>query len=424
MIKLLIIADDLTGALDTGVHFSKKGIKTVVIPDSDIQFPFFKKDPFCEVVVINTESRHLSALEAADRVRQVAKWGTEADIKIIYKKTDSTLRGNIGAELKALLEVSEKKKIPFIPAYPALKRYTRNGYHYVDDKLLHLTRFAEDPLEPVRSSYIPEIIMEQAGCDFSLVPLPPQNHRIPIDNKREEILIFDCGSDQDLRTIGNFLAENNLLNYVSGSAGFAPVLTEKISFLMGEEEEVKMAGSCLMVNGSLNPVSTEQVRRMEGSSIELLYLESEVLNSAESDTLQIKKLTQEIISKMKNSGDLLINSMTSREDLELYLKSKYGSVVPKKAFETAARRLGELFAGILKTESVGMLIVIGGDTLMAIIREMEIQTIYPVMELLPGVVVSKMSNAGHWIYLITKPGGYGDSDTLFRIFHDVKNIRK
>ena len=30
MLKLLVIADDFTGALDTGVQFSKQGIQTLV----------------------------------------------------------------------------------------------------------------------------------------------------------------------------------------------------------------------------------------------------------------------------------------------------------------------------------------------------------------------------------------------------------
>ena len=33
MIKLLVIADDFTGALDTGVQFSEKGIEIRVIVD-------------------------------------------------------------------------------------------------------------------------------------------------------------------------------------------------------------------------------------------------------------------------------------------------------------------------------------------------------------------------------------------------------
>ena len=110
MIKLLIIADDLTGAIDSGVHFATKGIKTKVFPDSSFYLPLDQLDKSVEVIVLNTESRHLSPSEAAERVSRATRTGLKAGVNIIYKKTDSTLRGNIGAELEALMEVTKKDK--------------------------------------------------------------------------------------------------------------------------------------------------------------------------------------------------------------------------------------------------------------------------------------------------------------------------
>ncbi|HRR92238.1 MAG TPA: four-carbon acid sugar kinase family protein, partial [bacterium] len=92
MPKLLIIADDLTGALDTGIQFSKIGVDTVVsinpgelVSDTD-------------VIVADTESRHLLPETAYERVRRVLS--ITGEVGYVYKKTDSTLRGNTGAEFK------------------------------------------------------------------------------------------------------------------------------------------------------------------------------------------------------------------------------------------------------------------------------------------------------------------------------------
>ncbi|WP_294663810.1 four-carbon acid sugar kinase family protein, partial [uncultured Fusobacterium sp.] len=38
MVKLVIIADDLTGALDTGVQFSKKNMSAIVTTDLNFNF--------------------------------------------------------------------------------------------------------------------------------------------------------------------------------------------------------------------------------------------------------------------------------------------------------------------------------------------------------------------------------------------------
>ena len=53
MVKLLIIADDFTGALDTGVQFAKRGIRTQVFTTYDIEDTDLK--PETEVLVVDTE---------------------------------------------------------------------------------------------------------------------------------------------------------------------------------------------------------------------------------------------------------------------------------------------------------------------------------------------------------------------------------
>ena len=83
MIKLVIIADDLTGALDTGVQFSKKNISTIVT--ADLNTEEISKD--ADVIVIDTESRHISAVEAKKRVKSVLSKFDKKKIKFFYKKT-------------------------------------------------------------------------------------------------------------------------------------------------------------------------------------------------------------------------------------------------------------------------------------------------------------------------------------------------
>ncbi|MGC8972532.1 MAG: four-carbon acid sugar kinase family protein [bacterium] len=61
MPELLVIADDLTGALDTGVQFAKDKIKTVVT--SELEWDTLSLDD-AEVLAIDTETRHLQEKEA------------------------------------------------------------------------------------------------------------------------------------------------------------------------------------------------------------------------------------------------------------------------------------------------------------------------------------------------------------------------
>ena len=116
MKKLLVIADDLTGASDTGVQFAKKGIPVLVVTGIACELTALSADH--QVVVVNTESRHLEAEEAGQRVTRVAELGIAAGVSHFYKKTDSTLRGNIGSELEALMVASGHSILAFIPAFP------------------------------------------------------------------------------------------------------------------------------------------------------------------------------------------------------------------------------------------------------------------------------------------------------------------
>src|SRR5579862_5186705 len=141
MRPLLVIADDLTGALEAGAKFAARGIEALVTSDA-------RKGADCPVWVTNTESRHLPEDQAYRAVAAVAN----SDFGIIYKKTDSALRGNIGAELRALSEVCPEYPITYIPAYPALGRTVKNGALLVRGVPVHETSFSADPLNPVRNS--------------------------------------------------------------------------------------------------------------------------------------------------------------------------------------------------------------------------------------------------------------------------------
>src|SRR5262249_51939907 len=120
---ILVIADDLTGANDAGVQFAAAGIRSLVFANDHLA----KLPENYPAVVINTESRHIPASQAAERVRKIGLMGMRAGVRCFYKKTDSTLRGNIGAELEALLSAAGVAGIPFVPALPDLGRTTRDG---------------------------------------------------------------------------------------------------------------------------------------------------------------------------------------------------------------------------------------------------------------------------------------------------------
>ncbi len=165
MIRLLIIADDFTGALDTGVQMAGCNAVTYVTTDVNCQFSCYSD---ADVLVIDAETRHLIPAEAGERVRDIVERAKSAGIPHLYKKTDSALRGNIGAELTAILEASGESCIPFLPALPQASRTTVDGIHYIKGVPVAESIFGADPFEPVVHSRVADIISEQSSVEVHM----------------------------------------------------------------------------------------------------------------------------------------------------------------------------------------------------------------------------------------------------------------
>jgi uncharacterized protein YgbK (DUF1537 family) len=116
---LCIIADDLTGAFDAAAPFAARGQSVVVAlhPGAMAKALSFG----CDVVAVSTQSREISADEAASRVAEIAT-SLPAGVRL-FKKVDSRLKGNVGAELAALAP----RHLLVAPAIPEFGRIVRNG---------------------------------------------------------------------------------------------------------------------------------------------------------------------------------------------------------------------------------------------------------------------------------------------------------
>ena len=269
MILLLIIADDFTGALDTGVQFAARGARTEVVVDPQIDFSACGAD----VLVVDTETRHLPAADAYKAVFDLVERARRAGVRFIYKKTDSALRGNIGAELSALLEASGLRQLPFLPAYPKTGRITKNGVHYINGVPVTESPFGKDPFEPVRHSVIAELIGEQ--CPAPAVSVPVLSDASPLPDQ-DGILIFDAETDEELSRAGRRLYQEGRLSIMAGCAGFGAVLPELLKLAKSERQPLpKLDPRLLVVCGSVNPITLAQLDHAEKNGFSRLRLTPE-----------------------------------------------------------------------------------------------------------------------------------------------------
>ncbi len=415
--KFLIIADDITGSLDTGVQASKQNFTCLVgiwpcvrISHSRKEslkggFPFRASDIMVEV--FDTESRHLSATQAAYRVQQVVEASRPSSVACFYKKTDSTLRGNIGAELASLLRSSGRERIAYAPAFPGAGRSTRGGHQFVEGVPLEQTSFAHDPVDPVETSDIRSIIAKQSSLTTAVCSA---NADLP---KTGRIVIFDASSDDDLFEIAKRLLPLSGSWAFGGSAGFAKALlrasaealrTER-RFEQGPGNPIRRRDSLestrvLIVSGSLNPVSVEQT-----SVAKTLGVPSAAATPR--GLLQAGNARRLLADR----GILLIEASEDR----------------RWPSERVAGGLGRAVRQLAHQEDVGLIIVFGGDTLMAVMRALNITTLAPVEEVFPGVPISLCLSADETsptnvrkpskqaTVVASKAGGFGGRDIVPRI---------
>lgn len=411
MVKLLMIADDFTGALDTGIQFAKKGIKTQIFTEQaeeeDIKVG-------TEVLVIDAESRPMTAKQAGFIVGSIVKWALDHGIEWIFKKTDSALRGNIGAELEAAC-VTAGKRLYFLPANPAVGRITRGGVHYIDGELLENSVFRGDPFESVTKSYIPDIIREQSRISVVCIG---RGDSIPKDNV-PGIAVCDAESMDDIDKRLDELFKKNRIGLVAGCAALACRLVERLPFRRLEEKGFHRAEGLFVACGSLNPITEEQLdyaEREEGFLRIHLTMEQKLL-AGYYDTEEGKEFLKRVVSLCRKKRKVIVDTFDFGESKEKFLKEN--NISKESVRELIAGAHGRIVKAIVEQGMNVTVLMTGGDTLMGYMKRVGCRQLEPVCELEPGVVLSILELDGKHQQVISKSGGYGEIDTLCRIARKI-----
>lgn len=264
MHKIAIIADDLTGAMDTGVQFSRRGLKTQVILDWQ---SLLKQETPLDVIIVDTDSRALEGDAAYSRVCDVAEILIQGDFTRIYKKVDSTLRGCIRHEIDAIMKTFEYEAAFIAPAFPKMGRTTRDGIHYLYGIPINETEFSRDPKTPVKEADISKILTGGSFPPSKVIPLSLirgdfESFVLHIDELLEQhvkYFIFDAETDEDLQQISVlFPITGNQVLWV-GSAGLAEFLPLSHTRKQMVLKNTVSSKPVMLVAGSVSMVTREQV---------------------------------------------------------------------------------------------------------------------------------------------------------------------
>lgn len=397
MSKIFVLADDLTGANDTGAAIRSIGWDTVSLVDCQAGPP--PND--CSCLCVNLDSRTLAEEAAYERVRRcVQEFRTGGEL-VYSKRIDSTLRGNLGAESDAMLdELFPDGAALIVPAFPRAGRSYYNDCVYVHGIPLSKTSVASDPKCPVTADSAFSLFCSQSERQCSLIGLGTvragpavlyREIRIRLD-KSIQNLIFEAETDEDIEIIAAAASQIDTPFIAVDPGAFTAKLVEKIlgKCTVPPLPEHSFPGSkILAVIGSVNSVAKEQTRRLldsPGTAHVILDVDL-LLESSLSCRRELLRAEAEL-AQLGEAHDVLAllfsSSMPDRSiSLEKYMLRSGRNI--EELSRTINDRLAQLAAGQL-LRGYGGVFTTGGDITLSVCRRLGCSSIRISDEIFPLAV--------------------------------------
>lgn len=415
---IVVIADDLTGANDTGVQFRKHGLKTIVKID---YANFCKKDvENYDVVSINADSRILDTKSSYERVYGIAEKCNDIKFDYMYKKIDSILRGNPGAELEGVMDAVEADIALVAPSFPANKRVVKDGCSYLSNN--------EDDLGESTFS-VSEIIQSEMTRRVESIPLEIVRQGTEkltryINSKKEKkgsVFVADAINDDDLKIIA--MVPQNIESKVvlCGSAGLAQQLADSCCKESAEEYKEE-EGITLLVVGTRSACTASQIKKM------LLLNNSSLIKIPTSSIIEgkVSSVIGEAVeqaSKYIIGGSSLITISVSSIFENNFVESLKQSTEEVELAQKIVKTLGSIALELHERFNIKSIIGTGGDTSMQICKSLKADGIELIDEIAPGIPIGRIiGGTADGLLIVTKSGGFGTDDTFTIIIDYLENI--
>ena len=367
------------------------------------------------MLIVDTESRSDSKEDAYRKSFRTGKICSSHNFRYVYKKLDSTMRGNIGAEISGLMDSMDFREVIVAPALPVYGRTTKNGYVYVNGSLLEETETAHDPKTPVSDSFIPAILSQQ--CNRKTVVINFEDVRkgveFLVNRIREEhkkgasIVVVDAIEEKDLNTLASAVIRMDKKMLYAGSTGFAQFLSEH--FNIREEKN-----SNIVIAGSVSQTTMSQLNHaIENLEVSVIDTDIDMILSKgqKQEKARILKIVKEAAGQGKN---IIIRSAATKKiaDQSFETGKKYGL----DSFRVIAAFIGEIARDIIQGVAIKGILLTGGDIAIKTTRCLGASGMVINGEILPGIPYGHFTDENlEKIKIATKAGGFGEESAVTEI---------
>lgn len=395
--KYLIIADDFTGANDTGVQLRKRGHTVRVLLKRGGERCIGRGS-----LVLDTESRTMTESQAAKVIRNELNGVDFSQFYYVIKKVDSTLRGNIGSEVRALDEVFYPERIIFAPALPNLGRTTEDAIQKLNGVALCETELAKDPKNPVKEDHLVRLlkqVYEEPICHIGLKDLWAETFELGT----ERIFVFDATTNADLQQMIRLVKADNRSTLFIGTAGLVDNL------LSVEEKNLPSFGAV----ASVSTVTNEQMHFCEEAGFTLVQFPIHRLLRKE---VKPETYVEEVKRSLAEGNDTFLLPTASYDRAEIELSRKAGEesgMDMAEIGEYVRVMMGKMVREILLEVPVAGLFVTGGDTALGVLENLEAEGAWIMAEVLTGIPQVKVEGGlKDGLKMITKAGAFGQKDAI------------
>ncbi len=415
-IQTAIIADDFTGAGDSSIHFCHAGF-SVFMPIS-LQNAVLPED--LEVLAVNTESRldngALAYQKTVEAVKRCQAWGATS----FYKKIDSTLRGNIHDEIKAVIDAGRYTATIICPAAPDIGRTVVNGRCLLHGAPINETETGQDHLNPVKSSYVKDLF--EALPETQIAHIATHETELGVEHLSKLVekflaegvthIICDATTNSQLAILATLISNNRLL--LTGAAGLAAAIAQRPPAQYHNHSNAEFsAGNILISSGSRMEVSRIQLTQLEAThTCTKILVPTQAL--AANDQLAIDQFWNQIKTIHPAQNSCYILTPDSSQEAAC-------TDGPRDNSEKIAALIAEATAYICQTQGISVLISIGGHTTYQLVKKLQATGVSYEGEVLPGTPFGnlQLKTPAEKLSLITKSGSFGDARTLQRIYEFI-----
>ncbi|WP_339003996.1 four-carbon acid sugar kinase family protein [Fusobacterium polymorphum] len=423
MQKYIVIADDLTGSNATCSLFKKIGLRAASILklQGDINYDV-------DVISYSTASRGLDKEEAYNKVSEAIKILKNKDVLVYNKRIDSTLRGNIGTEINAMLDNLEDDRIAIVvPAYPDSGRIVVNKTMLVNGVLLENSDAGKDPKTPIKTSCVESLI--QKGIKYSSTYFTLSDIEQPIEEivkkiqeaiKKSRVLIFDAVNNEDIIKISKAIIHSDIDIVTVDPGPFTLYYSKELQKKNHLEKKI------LMVIGSVTATTKKQIEYiLQEEDIFLVKMKVEDFFEKETCLKEIERVIA-YIKKGIASYDLFLvttSPIGDEKKADLQKLAENLNTTVEEISKIIANTLTETIVKILKeTQKFEGIYSSGGDITIALLEKLKAIGVEIREEVIPLAAYGRIIGGDFPnLKLVSKGGMVGDEKTIKLCLHKIKN---